>query len=149
MSGTLDSSSKSRPQMEVPPTLPAAAVAASPAGASAFVSYWWDVFNYSHRSRSSELLTALSDSGCTFCSSVIHEIDLRRQEGSTFEGYQVVVKAAVAAPGDVRQGIITNTELGLSEGRIVGRDGAILKTFPAQPELPCDLGPVSEVLSVG
>lgn len=103
------------------------------------MTYWWAVFNYSYRARSSTLLRAISGPTCSFCSGVASEIDQRRAEDARFEGAQVSLVAAVTAEGDAAEGLLTNTVISQSAGRTVSADGVVVQTFPARRSVRSDM----------
>jgi hypothetical protein len=124
---TATSSVASSPTLK-PPLLPAAAAKPTTKGAAAFLRYFFDVYNYGFHSLDTTPLAALSDTKCSFCTSAIKNVQgVADIEGRAAAG-DVIVTTAVAAPGDVRKGIVVNALITQDAGTIVDGSGTVVST---------------------
>jgi hypothetical protein len=106
----------------------------------AFFRYFWDVYNFSYQNADAGGLRSISTPKCSFCSRAIQELDAASKSGSTFEGGQVSVSTAVAAPGDARRGIVVNAVASQEPGRKLDSAGVQVTAYPSQNAVRVDAG---------
>ena len=80
------------------PTLPDGADRATPEGATAFVKYFFAVYNHAFWTADPSTLEEISDPGCKFCSSAISAVQDVRSHHARIQGGRITVLGAVAAP---------------------------------------------------
>lgn len=123
-----------------PPPLPAAATKPTRAGAAAFLRYFFAVYNYSFASLDSSAIERISADSCKFCQGVRKDVQSARRQGLRFEGAEISVVAAVAAPGEARKGLVVNGSIDQRVGRSVDRSGAVRRQLPAANGVRVDAG---------
>lgn len=112
------------------PVLPDAAKQPTRPGAEAFVRHFFAVYNHAYWNADSRSLQALSDPACTFCGSAIKSIDSILRDRERVSGGRITVSTAVAAPGDVNQGMLVNLVLEQEPGTTLSIDGRTIDTTP-------------------
>jgi hypothetical protein len=111
----------------LPPT-PPASIAANPKGAEAFVRYFWEVFNYTQSTGDTALFESISDSKCTFCSSVETEARQWARDGSRLEGSEISVVDVAVPPLDNNKSVIATAIIEQAPGRVVSAGGETIST---------------------
>jgi hypothetical protein len=102
--------------------------------------YFFDTYNYSFQTLDSGALAAISTSSCKFCQGVVKDVTSARRQGLRFEGARISVKAAVAAPGDIRKGLLVNSSIDQSAGRTLDGAGVVQRQLPASRNVRVDAG---------
>lgn len=108
-----------------PPAAPEAAPTAK--SAEAFVKYFWDVHNYAYATLDTRAFNALSEPGCTFCSSTVKDLNALRAAGSRTEGAEIHPYIVAAPPGKITTGIIVASVISQDSGQVTRRDGTTRK----------------------
>jgi hypothetical protein len=108
------------------PPLPPEARAETSQGAAAFARYWFEVSDYAYATGDRSRLKEFSQQECVSCKSVVEEIESRHASGATFEGVDITVRSAEAAPPDER-GIVVTLVLDESPSRVIGADGSVIE----------------------
>jgi uncharacterized protein DUF6318 len=117
------------------PTLtppPAPTAARTPAGAEAFVRYFWATYNYAYATLDPKPLQAISDKACELCASAAKKVNQLKQADKRIQGWDVVVVAAVSPPIQKRRGVIVATNLRQNAGTSISAAGEVeaLKAVP-------------------
>jgi uncharacterized protein DUF6318 len=110
------------------PTLtppPAPTAARTPAGAEAFVRYFWATYNYAYATLDPKPLQAISDKACELCASAAKNVDHLRQEGKRVDGGEVVVTVAVSPGLQKDHGVIVVTVLKQNAGTVSSETGDV------------------------
>jgi hypothetical protein len=123
-----------------PPALPDAATKPTRAGAAAFLRYFFAIYNYSFASLDSSAIERISAESCRFCQGVRKDVQSAKEQGLRFEGAEIAVVAAVAAPGEARKGLVVNGSIDQRVGRSVDRSGAIRRELAAANGVRVDAG---------
>jgi hypothetical protein len=136
---TPSASSESSPALPSPsPTLPAAAQQPTREGAEAFFRYFFTLYSYSFQLPDDKGLRLVSDPGCKFCSSAVESIESGMAKRQYTEGGALVVTTVVVAPGDPTDRLIVNAIVDQNPGRILGKNGAVLRSVPGREALRVD-----------
>jgi hypothetical protein len=104
----------------------------------AFFRYFWDVYNYSYSALDTTELRRISESTCKFCLDSANAIDARKREGGHYVGGTVTVTTAVAAPENVRIGLLVNSVINQTAGQAVAANGDIERSAPASTGMRID-----------
>jgi hypothetical protein len=107
---------------------PPAALGADREGAEEFIRYFWGVFNYTQATGATDLLRSISDSKCTFCSSVVEQAQRSADDGSHLEGSEITVVDVAAPPLDENKSVIATAILEQAPGRVVSAEGKTVTT---------------------
>ena len=133
----LPSAARSSPTPVALP-VPPEATPETPQGAAAFARYYFDLVNEAFDAGDATAVRGLSDPGCDGCNNLIKAIEKEDKPGERIEGGDFEVLFAESPPvedGDV----IVDLRYGVSELRVVGEDGQILRTTPAEPGIDAQL----------
>jgi hypothetical protein len=131
-------STSSASQTLKPPPLPAAAAEPTRAGAEAFLRYFFEVYNYSYDSLDSRQMQRISLSGCKYCAAVVRDVRSAVADGLRYRDGLVSVTAVVAAPGDVKKGLIVSSTLVQTGGTVLTTDGQVWETSAPVPLVRVD-----------
>lgn len=127
-SATVSPSASPTQSAVVAPVLPDAATKPTLNGATAFVQYFAEVYNYSFESLDASAMKSISAKDCAFCESVVKNVDGIRDSGGRSQGGSLVVKNAVTRPGDIRSGVLVNMLVEQAPGSVLGDQGQTLST---------------------
>jgi hypothetical protein len=106
------------------PELPSRAMAPTPAGATAFVLYWFDALNYSLARGDTDLLAHHSNAGCRFCTGYLMSILKWKEQGVRVEGGLVVPAALAIGPFSATEPVTFATTFLVSPGSLRQPGGA-------------------------
>ncbi len=130
--GTLDPLPSASPSAvgASPIPVPSAALSADAFGASAFARHYLALVDAAFEAGDPSAVIAVSDPGCGGCNSFIDGIRQDSPEGERYEGGTFDVRFAEAPPvadGDV----VVDLQYVVTELKVYGPDGALLRTKPA------------------
>jgi hypothetical protein len=114
------------------PVLPFAAKQPTRPGAEAFFRYFMDAYNYGYDALDPNPLRAISGTSCSYCANAVRAIEDAKRLNLNFHGGNIVVHAAVAAPGNPATGMIVNAIIDQSTDEIVDAQGTVKGTEPGE-----------------
>jgi hypothetical protein len=118
--------------------VPPEATPETPQGAAAFARYYFHLLNESFKRGDASGVRQVSDPGCDACLNLIAAIEEEDEPGQRVEGGDYRVLFAESPPienGDV----IVDLRYALTEARVVGSDGGVISTTPANPGINAQL----------
>lgn len=117
-----------------PPAIPSEAVPDTPQGAAAFARFYLELLNQAFAEGDATTVRALSDPGCGTCMNLIGAIEEKPSLGERVEGGDYEVVFAEAPPVEAGD-VIVDVRYSLTEVRVYGPDGALLRSTPAQTNI--------------
>lgn len=115
------------------PVLPDAAKAHTPAGAEAFVRYWYDTLQYSWDVMDSAPIQTLGD--CLSCNNIADTIDTVAADGNRLEGGEIRIRAVDGQTSSDQTTATVDSLVSSAEQRIVAPDGTSKVLGEAKPQL--------------
>lgn len=104
-----------------PPTAPRPA--RTPAGAEAFVRYFWASYNHAFVTLDPAVVSRLSEPGCDYCTAVVERLQRFRESQIRVEGTRVRVRFVAAPPLRKPKEIVVVTVIEQDEGTFIRPDG--------------------------
>lgn len=104
----------------------------SPAGATAFVEYYFAVLNYAYTTGDTSTLESLSAPSCKTCHNYVQAIKQNWARGRT-SGGQVLLSAAQTAAFGPSSPVITSASYRVTASQVVDTSGQTVKTTPPDP----------------
>ena len=123
--------------------IPPEATPETPQGAAAFTRYYFDVVNRAFVAGDASDVRRLSDPECEGCNNLVRAIEEEPDPGERIEGGEFEVIFAESPPvegGDV----IVDLRYAVTELRVVGQDGRVIRTTPAEPGIDAQLRLIRE-----
>ena len=114
--------------------VPPEATPETPQGAAAFTRYYFDLVNSGFAQGDASAVRRVSDPACQGCTNLIEAIEEDDAPGERIEGGVFEIIFAESPPvenGDV----IVDLQYAVTELRVVGADGKVLRTTPAEPRI--------------
>lgn len=121
--------------LEVPPS----AQAATPQGAAAFVSYYYEELGRAFASLDTTRLRQLSASSCTSCEGLADAIDRERASGRRYAGGEITVRTAEAIQDDPSHASVT---LVYDRAELVATGAGASSPRPGKQGITLDVGVV-------
>jgi hypothetical protein len=112
------------------PVLPAAARQPTRAGAEAFFRYFWEVYNYSYRTRDISVFRTLYKDSCRFCSTSVADIEAATAKNLHYTGGEVAIQVLVAAPDNPETGMLVNSVIRQEQSQLLRSDGTAEASEP-------------------
>lgn len=114
-----------------PVDIPVAARAMTPAGAAAFVRFYYDQLNRAYKELDGSTVESLSDPTCKTCANYVGDIAAAKRDGTRFQGGGFIVKVAEAA-GDQRDPVVVDVVYDSPPLQIVDQGGKVITSKPAR-----------------